>query len=121
MRRKAYGAKSLKQHRIIAEQALGKPLPNGVEVHHVDFNRSNNTPSNLVICKDKSYHQLLHRRHEVLDAGYNPNTHHKCTDCGKFKLFEKFSKNRVRPSGYNNLCKSCDNIRHKERYSRRVG
>jgi hypothetical protein len=53
-------------HQHIAESALGRPLPHGVEVHHVDGDPSNNAPSNLVICQDRSYHRLLHRRARAL-------------------------------------------------------
>jgi DNA-directed RNA polymerase sigma subunit (sigma70/sigma32) len=31
-------------------------------VHHVNGDRSDNRPANLVICEDQSYHQLLHQR-----------------------------------------------------------
>ena len=56
------------QHVYIAETALGHSLPKGAQVHHVDENCQNNTPSNLVICPDQAYHSLLHQRTDALDA-----------------------------------------------------
>lgn len=50
------------EHRVVAQRALGRPLPDGCEIHHVDEDRGNNDPSNLVICEDRGYHKLLHRR-----------------------------------------------------------
>lgn len=49
-------------HRTIAKHALGKPLPEGAEVHHLDGNETNNDPSNLIICPNHAYHMLLERR-----------------------------------------------------------
>ena len=56
------------QHVHIAETALGHSLPKGAQVHHVDENCQNNTPSNLVICQDQSYHWLLHKRTNAINA-----------------------------------------------------
>jgi len=58
-----------KIHLVMAQRALGKPLPRGCQVHHVDENPNNHTPGNLVICQDQAYHQLLHRRAKVVRAG----------------------------------------------------
>ena len=82
MRNKEYlgTASGIDRHRIIAAAALGKPLPKGVEIHHVDGNGRNNEHENLVICPDKSYHRLLHRRANALAATGNPNFR-KCNHC----------------------------------------
>lgn len=55
-------------HRVVAERALGRPLRRPEEVHHVDANKLNNDGPNLVICPDRAYHMLLHRRTRALDA-----------------------------------------------------
>jgi hypothetical protein len=65
---KSHEGKLRLAHLLIAEKALGKPLPEGVQVHHVDEDRLNNDPHNLVICPDQAYHALLHQRADALDA-----------------------------------------------------
>lgn len=80
------------EHILLAEAALGKALPAGAQVHHVDGNRHNNTRSNLVICQDSSYHQLLHRRQKVLAAGGDPNSQKMCSFCQKPEPFANFNR-----------------------------
>lgn len=53
-------------HILIAEKALGKPLPPDAEIHHVKGNTNN--PGNLVICQNRTYHWLLHQRQRAYDA-----------------------------------------------------
>jgi hypothetical protein len=54
------------EHIAVAEKALGKPLPNGAVVHHMNEDPLDNfTPFNLVICPNQAYHLLLHRRTEA--------------------------------------------------------
>jgi hypothetical protein len=77
-------------HRHRAEQALGKPLPEGAIVHHVDGSKSETAP--LVICQDQGYHLLLHLRARVVAAGGNPNTQRFCRTCGELKLFHEMNK-----------------------------
>jgi hypothetical protein len=71
------------EHIVIAERVLGKPLPAGAEVHHVDEDRANNANGNLVICQDKAYHKLLHIRTAALDACGNANWR-RCHVCKRY-------------------------------------
>ena len=68
-----HNGKKRRAHEVIAEKALGKPLPKGAEVHHIDENKLNNKNSNLVICPSRSYHFLLHRRQRALAECGNAN------------------------------------------------
>ena len=56
------------EHILVAEKALGKILPLGAVVHHVNEDGSDNRPNNLVICQDVAYHFLLHQRKRAYEA-----------------------------------------------------
>jgi hypothetical protein len=56
------GGRRVYEHIFLAEKALGKPLPPGAVVHHMNSIPDDNyTPFNLVICPSQDYHLLLHR------------------------------------------------------------
>ena len=71
------------EHVRVAESVLGKPLPPGAIVHHVDGDKVGNRPGNLVICPDRAYHNLIHARERALDACGNANWL-KCPFCKKY-------------------------------------
>jgi len=71
------------QHIFVAESALGRCLPSGAVVHHVNENRDDNRNVNLVICESSAYHLYLHRRVRALRECGNANFL-KCSICKQF-------------------------------------
>ena len=83
LRRVSRDRKPIRLHVLIAERAMGKPLPPGAVVHHVDGNRANNEGRNLVVCPDQKYHILLHRRQRAKDACGDASWR-LCSLCGEY-------------------------------------
>ena len=48
------------EHRVVAEMILGRPLKDGEVVHHIDFNKRNNDPSNIMIFPSQADHAAYH-------------------------------------------------------------
>ena len=63
--------KSKLEHIHIAEKALGKPLPKGAIVHHVNERKWDNRNKNLVVCPSQEYHLMLHRRMKELGISFD--------------------------------------------------
>lgn len=92
-------------HRYLAAKALGKALPVKAEVHHHNGSR---TGGQLVICEDKAYHKLLHKRTQAYLATGDPNKK-TCAFCSQWddpeNMIGYFGKN---PNGrfHHASCKS---------------
>lgn len=48
------------EHILVAEKKLGRPIKKDEPIHHIDLDRLNNKPSNLIVLKNNSEHQQLH-------------------------------------------------------------
>ena len=85
---------------MVAEKALGKPLPKGAEIHHYG-KRDDNTK--LVICQDQAYHKLLHRRMRAIKACGHASWR-KCQYC---KQYDKPENLHVKGCHvYHNVCRA---------------
>lgn len=51
----------VREHRLVAEQSTGRALQPTEVVHHIDFDRSNNAPVNLVVM-GRGEHWIYHRQ-----------------------------------------------------------
>lgn len=106
------------EHIYIAETNTGIKLKSKNKVHHIDGNKLNNSPNNLVICEDDCYHQLIHLRSESLKATGNPNLLW-CSGCKEYLTKESFTKDSKRKSrGCNCYCKKCNVIQSKLNFIR---
>ncbi|MCI8916906.1 MAG: HNH endonuclease [Oscillospiraceae bacterium] len=47
-------------HRVVAELMLGRPLKSGEVVHHIDGDKRNNRPENLMVFSSQKEHAAFH-------------------------------------------------------------
>lgn len=55
-------------HRLVAESMLGRPLAGGEVVHHIDGDKRNNSPDNLMVFPSQAEHAAWHAAHEGGEA-----------------------------------------------------
>jgi hypothetical protein len=94
------------EHVAVAKRALGRPLPEGVEVHHVNEVKSDNRGSNLVICPNREYHALLHVRTRALDACGNA-AFRQCEYCKKWDAPENLKEQKRGRAGRRHRHSAC--------------
>lgn len=54
------GLKWIFDHRLAVENFIGRELTPEEVVHHIDFNKKNNSISNLMLFPDQNEHQKFH-------------------------------------------------------------
>ena len=54
------------EHRVNAEKKLGRKLKPGEVVHHIDGDKQNNEPENIMVFKNQIEHAKYHKQQEVM-------------------------------------------------------
>lgn len=77
------GGGKIPEHRMVAEEKIGRPLLRGEEVHHISYIKHDNRPANLDVLENRSVHakmpqsinELVSTLLENGAIGYDPNAH----------------------------------------------
>lgn len=89
------------EHRFVAEGKLGRYLKKEETVHHLDENRTNNNPDNLIVFRTNSDHSRFHKigiMKEMDDGTYicpiKESEIKKCKHCGGYYVYNREHKNK---------------------------
>jgi len=92
------------EHRLVAEEKLGRRLRDGEIVHHLDHNKQNNDPSNIEVTASIADHLFQHRDHSCmrrLPGEENPTVACAC-GCGvQLPKYDGSGRPRKFISGHN--------------------
>ncbi len=106
--------KSTHVHRLVAEEALGRPLPRGAEVHHINGDKHDNRPSNLVILNSRAEHSALHYRQKAFEQGGDAD-YVKCVYCKAWGPPETMYVRRRKKSGIEARHRDCHSAAERKR------
>ncbi|MFB7222402.1 HNH endonuclease signature motif containing protein [Streptomyces sp. NPDC056227] len=91
------------EHILVAEQATGRPIRKGEQVHHKNHIKTDNRPENLEVKASAAHHQYEHRKRTDLRELDEPNITVSCAcGCGQtFLRYDPTNRPRRFISGHN--------------------
>lgn len=101
------------EHRLVMFKKLGRQLERHEKIHHIDGDRTNNVPDNLMLVFGNAEHYFEHRdKSSNLRKPHEPNLVVECA-CGCGKVFPRYDE-QGRPRKYvsgHNVKERCINVR----------
>lgn len=92
------------EHRLVAEEMLGRRMRPQEVVHHVDGDKQNNLPKNLRVFGNRAHHFVTHRGpNNNCQLPNEPNVTIACAcGCGRtFPQYDRYGRPRKFVSGHN--------------------
>ena len=117
---KRHNGKFVPRAVAIAETVLGKSLPKGAIVHHIDGDPLNDEKSNLAIFPSKSYHNMIHARMDALAACDNANWR-RCNICKTYDAAENLYLRDADGNGRQGYHRACHAKREITRWRKAHG
>jgi intein/homing endonuclease len=85
-------------HRLVAKKSLDENLGKKNVVHHLSFDKRNNSPDFLYVCKNADEHKMIHAAHAIQSGQYagekNPNFNSSVTKEDILNICENCSSSK---------------------------
>jgi hypothetical protein len=92
------------EHRLVAEQMIGRPLLAHEQIHHKDGNKQNNHPDNLQIMPSPFHHRAMHRTTGFMRRNPGEDNPLMTCACGcgtQFSMYDEGGRPRMYVPGHN--------------------
>lgn len=105
------------EHILIAEKILGRPIGKEEAVHHIDGDKRNNLPSNLLVLANNTEHKQVHLAQKAeLECGNSAKR--KCTFCKKYDDINNMYFNKTAHSYRHRECWKKYYAENKEQFNK---